>query len=253
MTPENVLAGEPGPVRMSEFSRIPGVLFEPGKTFEDIGRRPSWLMPLLLTIVAVVAFYVAYGQHVGFDKFVQQQAETNPRMQQQMSQVPAEKRDQAMATQAKVMSIAYPVGTAVVMPIMFVISAALTLAVAAMMSAGLKFKQVFAVISWASLVQVIKWLLAIVVVFLKNPNDFDLQNPLAFNLGAFMDPTTSSKFLRTIAVALDAFAIWGIILVAIGLKAAAGKRLSFGGALFAAAAPTLLFVLLGASAAAAFG
>ena len=114
-----------------------------------------------------------------------------------------------------------------------------------MMSAGLKFKQVFAIISWASLVQVIKWLLAIVVVFLKNPNDFDLTNPLAFNLGAFMDPTTSSKFLRTMAIALDVFAIWGIILVAIGLKAAAGKRLSFGGALFAAAAPTLLFVLLG--------
>jgi len=217
MTPESVTTPEPEPARMSEVSRIPGVLIEPGKTFEDIGRRPSWLLPLLLTILSVVCFYVAYGQHVGFDKFVQQQAETNPRMQQQMSQVPAEKRDQAMATQGKIMSIAYPVGTAVVMPIMFVISAAITLAFAAMVSAGLKFKQVFAIISWASLVQVIKWVLAIVVVFLKNPNDLDLQNPLAFNLGAFMDPTTSSKFLRTMAIALDVFAIWGIILVAIGL------------------------------------
>lgn len=253
MTPESVIAPEPEPARMGEFSRITGVLFEPGKAFEDIGRQPSWFVPMLLTVLATVAFYFAYGQHVGFDKFLQQQMETNPRMQQQMAQIPAEKRDQQIAMQAKITGIGYYVGTAVIMPIMFVISAALTLAFAAVMSAGLKFKQVFAIISYASVVQVIKWLLAIVVLFLKNPNDFDLTNPLAFNLGAFMDPATSSKFLRTMAIALDAFAIWGIVLVAIGLKAAAGKRLSFGGAFFAAAGPTLLFVLLGASLAAMFG
>jgi hypothetical protein len=238
---------------MSEVSRLAGVLFEPGKTFEDIGRRPSWLVPMLLTILSTMAFYFAYGQHVGFDKFLQQQMETNPRVQQQMSQIPPEKRDQALAMQSKVTGIAYYAGTAIVMPIMLIISAAITLAFAAMVSAGLKFKQIFAIICYASIVQVIKWLLAIVVLFLKNPNDFDLTNPLAFNLGAFMDPATSAKFLRTAAIALDAFAIWGIVLVAIGLKAAAGKRLSMGGAFFAAAAPTLLFVLLGASIAAAFG
>jgi hypothetical protein len=253
MTPETVISPEPEPARMSEFSRISGVLFEPGKAFEDIGRRPTWFVPMLLTILSAVSFYIAYGQRVGFDKFLQQQLETNTRMQQQMAQVPAEKRDQQLAMQAKITGFAYYGATFIMTPIVFIISAALTLAFSAMVSAGLRFKQVFAIICFASVVQVIKWLLAIVVLFLKNPNEFDLTNPLAFNIGAFMDPNTSAKFLRTAAIALDVFAIWGIVLVAIGLKAAAGKRLSYGGAFFAAAAPTVLFVLLGASIAAAFG
>ena len=42
---------------MSEFSRLTGVFFEPGKTFADIAERPRWLVPLLLVIVAGVAFY----------------------------------------------------------------------------------------------------------------------------------------------------------------------------------------------------
>jgi len=100
---------------------------------------------------------------------------------------------------------------------------------------------------------VIKQVLSIVVVFLKNPDDFNLMNPLAFNFAAFMDPLTSSKFLYTFALSFDLFAIWVMILTALGLSAAAGKkRLSFGGALFAACLPWLLFVTFGASMAAMF-
>jgi hypothetical protein len=43
-----------------------------------------------------------------------------------------------------------------------------------------------------------------------------------------------------------------MLLTAIGLKAAAGKRLSFGGALFAVALPWAFFLLIGASIAGAF-
>ena len=88
--------------------------------------------------------------------------------------------------------------------------------------------------------------------FLKSPDEFNLINPLAFNPAAFMDPINSSKFLYTLAMSLDLFTIWGILLTAIGLKAAAGKRLSFGGALFAVVLPWAILVLIGASVAGAF-
>jgi hypothetical protein len=51
---------------------------------------------------------------------------------------------------------------------------------------------------------------------------------------------------------LDLFTIWGILLTAVGLKAAAGKRLSFGGALFAVVLPWAVLVLLGATVAGIF-
>ena len=88
--------------------------------------------------------------------------------------------------------------------------------------------------------------------FLKSPDQFNLMNPLAFNPAAFMDPKTTSKFLYTIASGCDLFIFWGMLLTAIGLKAAAGKRLSFGGALFAVALPWAFFLLIGASIAGAF-
>jgi hypothetical protein len=253
MTPEAVQTPEPEASRLGTFSRITGVFFEPGKTFEDIGRKPSWFAPLLLMIVAGLAFYVVYGQRVGFERYLQQQLSTNPRVQQQMERVPPEGRQQALATQAKFTGIGFYVGPFIGIPLMMLITSGLTLLVTSMMGAGLTFKQVFAVGAFAGMPLVIKHLLSIVVVFLKNPDDFNLMNPLAFNIAAFMDPTTSSKFLYTFAMAFDLFTIWALILTAIGLSAAAGKkRLSFGGALFAVLAVTLAGVTFGASMAAMF-
>src|SRR5512137_914777 len=39
------------PVTISPFGRVIGVFFSPGKTFEDIVRKPSWMLPLLLTTI----------------------------------------------------------------------------------------------------------------------------------------------------------------------------------------------------------
>ena len=253
MTPENAPAVEPEPAGMGEFSRLTGVFFEPGKTFADIAERPRWLVPLLLVIVAGVAFYFLYGQHVGWERFVRHQMETNARMQQAMERIPAAQRDASIAMQTKFTGIGYYFGTAVMIPLMYLISAAIVLGIASgMMSAGVRFKQVFAIVCYAGLPGILKHALAAVVMFLKSPDDFNLINPLAFNPAAFMDPINSSKFLYTLAMSFDLFTIWGILLTAVGLKAAAGNRLSFGGALFAVALPWAVLVLFGASMAGLF-
>jgi len=253
MTPEIAQHSDPAPAQMGTFSRIVGVFFEPGKTFADIGRRPSWLAPLLLAILSGLAFYMAYGQHVGWARFVNQQMATNPRMQQAMAQVPPDQVEARLAMQAKFTGIGYYVSMLIFVPIIMLISSAVLLGLTAMMSAGLRYKQIFAIVCFAGLPMVIRNLLSLVVVFLKNPDDFNLTNPLAFNVAAFMDPLTSSKFLYTLGTMFDVFAIWTIVLTGIGLSAAAGKkRLSFGGGLFAAATPWVVLGLFAASMAAAF-
>ena len=134
-----------------------------------------------------------------------------------------------------------------------IVGSAVLLGVASgIMSAGVKFKQIFAIGCYAGLTGIIAKILGIVVMFLKSPDQFNLMNPLAFNPAAFMDPKTTSKFLYTIASGCDLFIFWAMLLTAIGLKAAAGKRLSFGGALFAVALPWAFFLLVGASIAGAF-
>jgi hypothetical protein len=96
-------------------------------------------------------------------------------------------------------------------------------------------------------------LLAMAVMFMKPPEDFNLANPLVFNPGAFMDPMTTSKFVYSLASALDLFSLWKLALVAIGLKAAGGKLLSMGGAITAVFLPWAIWTLGAASLAGAFG
>jgi hypothetical protein len=113
---------------------------------------------------------------------------------------------------------------------------------ALILSAGIRFKQIFAVVSYSCLVSLVSSILTVVVIFLKNPDEINIQNPLAFNPAAFMDPD-KNKFLYSLATSLDLFSFWTILLMAVGLKAAAGKKLSFGGALFAVVLPWAVYVL----------
>jgi hypothetical protein len=224
---------------MGEFSRITGVFFDPKKTFEDIAKRPTWIVPLVLIMIAVLAVSVTMAQRIGWERIVRHGMEASSRAQQ----MTPEQREQGVAMGVKIASIMGYVGI-IFVPVIYVIMAGVLLGVASgIFSAGVRFKQVFAVVCYASLTGVIQSILTIVVICLKNPDEFNSQNPLAFNPAAFMDPGTSSKFLYSLATSLDLFYLWTILLMAVGLKAAAGKKLSFGGALFAVVLPWAVYVL----------
>jgi hypothetical protein len=252
MTPENAAAMEPQPAGMGELARLTGVFFEPGKTFADVAQRPTWLVPMLLTVLFGLIFCAVVGQRIGWDNVVQQA------MEKKVATMPQEQRD-AMAKNADLTKKITLVGAytvAVIRPVIIcLISAAVLLGiVAGILSAPVKFKQVFAIMCYSGMVGVVAVVLMMVVVFLKaNPADFDIQHPLAFNAGALMNPQGPNKFLFTLASSLDVFTFWRIFLIAVGLKAAAGKKLSFGGALFAVLLPWGVLVLIGATFAGIFG
>lgn len=250
MTPQDAAAEQPTPAGMGEFSRIAGVFFEPSRTFADIARRPSWILPLALMILASIGVTAYYGQHVGWERLIRHQIETSSRGQQ----LSPEQREQAIATQARLAPLFGYVGTLIAIPLYCLLAAGVfTGLVAGVMSAPVRFKQVFGVVTYASLPNVLAALLTIVVMMLKNPDDFDLQNPLMFNAGALMDPEHSSKFLHSMATSIDLFSFWVMLLMATGLKSAAGKKLSFGGALFVVMLPWAVYVLAKSALAGLFG
>ena len=223
---------------MGEFSRITGVFFDPKKTFEDIAKRPTWIVPVVLIMIFALAVSMTMGQRIGWERIVRHGMEASSRAQQ----MTPEQREQGVAMGVKIASIMGYVGI-IFVPVIYVIMAGVLLGVASgIFSAGVRFKQVFAVVCYASLTGVIQSILTIVVICLKNPDEFNSQNPLAFNPAAFMDPD-KNKFLYSLATSLDLFSFWTILLMAVGLKAAAGKKLSFGGALFAVVLPWAVYVL----------
>src|SRR4051812_28539098 len=46
----------PEPARISEAGRFTGVLFSPGATFEDINRKPTWIVQMVIAVLAALAF-----------------------------------------------------------------------------------------------------------------------------------------------------------------------------------------------------
>ncbi|MEO8659430.1 MAG: Yip1 family protein [Bryobacteraceae bacterium] len=250
MTSENASVAAPEPTGMGELSRLSGVFFEPGKAFADIAARPRWLVPMILIILGIIAFNAAYGSHVGWRTLVMDQLDT-PKAAERMQSMTAEQRQQAIAMQEKIMPFVYYIGP-VLMPLAFLMSAGLMMGMLATMSGGLRFKQVFAITCYAGLVGIVANILGIVVMFLKSPDQVNFMNPLAFNPAAFMDPKSSSKFLYTLGTGLDLFKIWGAVLTAIGIKVAAGNRISSGGAALVVFVPYAVLLLVGATLAGAF-
>jgi Yip1 domain len=233
---------------MGEFSRLMGVFFEPKKTFGDIVERPRWLVPTLISIVSAIILLYLFNTHVGWEPMLRRAFENNPRVQQ----LTPEARQNAFNLQLRIVPTFSYVGGVLGVPLTFLVGGGIILGIVkALLGVPMRFKQVFSVMAYAWLPRVIYVALSIVVMFLKNPEDFDIQNSFASNPGAFMDPLNSSRFLYTLASQADMFSIWVILLIATGLKAAGGKRISFGGALFSVLFPWLVYVLIRAALAAA--
>lgn len=249
MIPENSPAVAPPAAGMGEFSRISGVFFDPKTAFADIAKRPTWIVPVVLVVIFGLLVSITIGQRVGWERVVRQSMETSSRTQQ----MTPEQRDQAISMGTKFASIMAYTGV-ILVPLVFAIMAGVLLGVASgIFSAGVRFKQVFAVVCYSSLTGMISAILTIVVLYLKNPDEVNVQNALAFNPAAFMDQATASKFLYSLATSLDLFSFWTILLMAIGIKAASGKKLTFASAVFAVVLPWAVYVLGKSALAGVFG
>ncbi len=226
---------------MSEVARITAVLTDPKRAFQDIATRPRWWVPLSLLVILALAFNISFSRRVGWDRFMNQTFDTNPRTQT----MPAEQRARAIEQGTKIASVMGYVGAVVGLPLYaMLVAAALMLVFNVALSAQIRFRQAFGVTSYALLPGLISSPLAILVMFLKSPDDFNLQNPLAFNIGAFLDPQTTPKWLLSLGTSLDLFTVWVVLLLAIGLAAAAARKLTFGKALAGVAVPWLVWILV---------
>ncbi len=215
MTPQTTL-----PSPMSEPARIAGVFLEPAKAFDDIVARPQrWWVPIIVVILFALAFTYTYSQRVGWSRMMQQQMETN----KQLQNLPPEQKEQAMERGAKIAGVMAYVGPAVGIPLVaLIVGGILMLVMTSMMGAQVTFKQSLAIVSYAFLTGLVTTVLSIIVMYVKSPEDFDIQHPLAFNGGAFV-PSGSPAWLMALASSIDIFTFWTMALMAVGYAATTRK------------------------------
>ncbi|HYV64079.1 MAG TPA: Yip1 family protein [Bryobacteraceae bacterium] len=237
---------EPSPPQgMNEGARLIGVFFSPGKAFADIARRPTWWIPLIIAAVFSTIYLNAFTQRVGWESVIRPAIERSANTQN----MPAQQREQLIRTTAGIYKYVGYGSAVLTLFYVFIVAVLLMFLFDTMMSAGIGLKRMMAIVAYGFLPLVIQTALSMLVLFLKDPEEFNLQNPLMFNVGAYLSPDAPAA-LRALGSSIDVFSLWIIILLAIGVSSAA-RKMSFGKAFAGIALPWALFVGLKTMAAAA--
>jgi hypothetical protein len=206
---------------ISSIGRVFGVFFSPKPTFEDIVRKPSWVLPFVLLTVFSIGVTFAINQRINWRQFMTQQIEKSPRS----ANMSAEQKEQQIEGGAKFTPV-FTWAVGVCGPIIFMLVVALVMwgAYNLLGGANTNFGTAFAITSHAALTGLVSSLLFILILYLKPFGTVDLENPVATNLAAFL-PEDSAKWLVALLKSIDIFTFWTLILLAIGFAVTNPKKL----------------------------
>jgi hypothetical protein len=206
------------------LGRMFGIFFSPKATFEDMVRKPDWLLPMAILIVLNTAVCFTINLRTNWHDYIVHQIEKSPRG----ADMSAEQKNQQAEAGAKYAPIfTYVFGN--VIPLVIYLLTALVMWGGYYLLAGVNssFETAFSITLHAFLVALVSAPLFILVAFLKDPGTLDLDNPLATNLAVVL-PNDAAKWLVTLCKQFDIFAIWILILLAIGFATINPKKLKGG-------------------------
>ena len=69
------------PAQMSEVATLGNIFFEPGRTFEDLQRKPRFILALLITILLWTGYMIAFQNKVGDEAFKREFTRQNEKNQ----------------------------------------------------------------------------------------------------------------------------------------------------------------------------
>ncbi len=229
-TPEPATGRPTGEVpQMSEIGTITGIFFEPGNVFEDLRRKPRFIIGMVIIALLVTAYafglYYKVGE-AGMRRFTVEQIEKSPQTQSLSAEQKAQQVDLSMTIQSGV-RYAMPV---IVVVGLFIGGLVYFLGTKAFGGDG-GFLHSLSVWIYSFLPPTVVGMLAnFIVMAIKSVDEIDiaasqrglLQANPAFLIGK------ENPILATLVGTLDLFMIWGWVLAAIGLRIT--NRLSSGSA-----------------------
>ena len=217
--PEHIIDEREEP-QMSEAATLGNIFFEPGRTFEDLRRKPRFILGFVLLSLLLTAYGFAFYYRVGEENFRQyfaQEIQKNPQVQS----LPAEQKRGMIDLNMTITSI-----VRYLFPLLIIIGVALGallywLGIKAMGGAA---NYLHAVSLWvySSIPPIVVATIAnFIILFIKPVDEIDIatgqRTLLQANPSFFIDGK-ETPVLATLLATFDLFAIWGWILAAIGLR-----------------------------------
>jgi hypothetical protein len=216
------------PARLGPVGRLTGVIFSPTETFVDINRKPTWLVPILISVIASVAFSLFFQWRVNID--YEQIVRNQMRRATERSGQPMPP-DDMIRQQAEFARIIGRIAPVVFPPIFIALISGIFALGLMMMAAQTTFKKILSVVAWSNAATgIIYILVAAASLMLRDPTTVDPTQPgsiAATNLAAFV--SVEPGMLSAVLGSIDIFTIWFLILLSIGFAVISGsKRLTAG-------------------------
>lgn len=225
MTPETTIA--PDAPAGNFFSRLMGVYFSPGETFKEIGRNPSFLVPLLiLMLIGALGAYLLIERMTvsGFFGAQFDQAVAQGRMQPEQ----AAQQLEAMSKYATYVKLGFFAWGFIQWAIIPLAIAGIGKLITMVLGKENKFKAVFSVTVYAMLATaILSTIVFVTTLYLKPVDEIDLQTLSVTSLGSLLTTLLGKdglpKFIMSLAGWIDIFVIWMITLLSIGYAAVSKK------------------------------
>jgi len=209
---ETVAAADPAD---SPLARVAGVFGSPGPTFAAIARRPTWLLPVVISTVLAIAATAAIVPRLDLDSAVREA------FAKRGITASEERIEQTLQAQKKFAGFfAYVWAFFAAAAVALVLATVFWLSFRAFGS-EVVFRQSFGVTTHALLPYIGSTMLLILFVTrLDLVNPADLGDVAHTNLGFLVD-RTANPALHSIAASIDVFTFWVLALLVIGFGYAA--------------------------------
>ena len=209
------------------FSRLGGVYLSPRNTFQEIGRKPTVLVPIIATIVVglLLGIYVV--------KTLDLASLTTAQMEKMVERgrITQEQMDMMLPGSIARAPVQTLVGSCAGGLIVALIIAGYAKLFSLFAGAENRFKTVFSVTLFTTIaISIVQSILVVLVLYFKGAGDVNVMNinsVVTSNLGAvlrgLLGEDALPKFVMGLATAVDVFAIWMIALLSIGYSAVSKK------------------------------
>ncbi len=197
----------------SSFGRLLAVLVAPGRTFRSIAERPTWLVPMVISVLLIGVVATVVMQKADMGEMVR------ARIEQSGREMPQEAIDQQVEFMEKFGWIFGIVGT-LFTSVMYVIAAAVLLAIFKLLGSDLTFKQSLSTYLYGVAPLIVASLLALPVMLSRESlsiEEVQGGSVLMSNL-SFLAPEDAGAATRAALASLDVFSIWVIVLLVIGYR-----------------------------------
>jgi len=187
---------------MGFFARFAAVFFEPSRVFQELKRRPTWLVPLLAVTLAVTAQQATIASSKVGDVIFREAIE------KRAPNLSPEQIEQQLA----ITRYAAPIGTLVFAPVITVAAAGLLYLIFSVILGGEgTFRQTLSAWTHVGLIGLVQVVVGTVLVFVKG----NAKSSTA--LSAFLPFLDESSFLYKVFQGFDLFILWQLAVLSVGM------------------------------------